>query len=225
LPVFPDRPACNPHHYTWFDKSRHRRTCQEYAVGKYCTTAGDTGSRWKDRWGSLDRTRYINNGYSALNCPQCGCELNSPEDLVVPPISGTCDQFTMWHKINIFKMKNYYTGTYYIMPNVRYNDHAVYKQKGRIVYAISVGNAWVLTNFFKYSNFQFKLEGQETDCPAREIISDQKTWEHWKRHDYRKLQDTKSSMLYYQLSQWAKVPEASQMGTVLNHEKRIFLST
>ena len=205
-PSTPYAPTCNPDHYTWFDRSRQRRTCQEYATRKMCTDTGGVGKRWKKKK-TLSFSNFTNFGFSAENCPQCGCQakpIRNP-DLVVPAINGTCDTFSLWHKLNMFKMKNFYVGEYELMPNVKFNGHAVYKQKGRIVYAVSFGNSWVLTNFFKSSYFQFKLEGQETECPARESLTTEKTWEVWKRHEFRLKQLNKSSKLYYELSQWHKI--------------------
>jgi len=60
---------CNPNWPSWTDISGHRN-CDVYARAMWCSPRG-YGSRWNSAWGNFER--YGRDGFSASNCPQCGC--------------------------------------------------------------------------------------------------------------------------------------------------------
>ena len=45
--------------------------CDDYAAAKWCTITGQYGVNWSDKWGRIEDLEDF--GYSAWNCPQCGC--------------------------------------------------------------------------------------------------------------------------------------------------------
>ena len=55
-------------------RSSKGTSCSWYRIFSYCTSSGKTGKRW--RFGNI--TDYARDGYSALNCPECGCKSNGP---------------------------------------------------------------------------------------------------------------------------------------------------
>lgn len=84
---------CNPKHETWYDSSGW--SCEIYgsgyeqaSEGQWCTADGQYGDGWEENWGTFEDLKT--GDYSALNCPQCGCdkttlvsftrELNTPLD-------------------------------------------------------------------------------------------------------------------------------------------------
>ena len=146
---------CNPNHYDWIDSSKQKRTCQEYSIKKYCLESGKIGKKWKKE---KKFDQYSNFGYTAFNCPQCGCgkqKLSAENtDFVEKP---KCESFSLWHKMNVFKMRNYYIGTYHRLKNAKFAGHSVYKLKAKMVYAINDGTAWLLTDLFQGSFYQFKF--------------------------------------------------------------------
>ena len=63
---------CNPNSATWRDSNKFN--CKTYLEAGWCTSSGDYGSEWKYDIG-LFRT-FSTQNYSALNCPECGCQGN-----------------------------------------------------------------------------------------------------------------------------------------------------
>ena len=63
---------CNQNAATWTDSNNFN--CESYTEAGWCTSAG-YGSQWNINQG-LFRTVSANN-YSALNCPDCGCQGDS----------------------------------------------------------------------------------------------------------------------------------------------------
>ena len=62
---------CNPNHATWTDG---QITCQQYLDDGWCTPEGQMGLAWT-RSGLTNSSFYEwpSSGFTALNCPQCGC--------------------------------------------------------------------------------------------------------------------------------------------------------
>ena len=63
--------TCNPDAANWNDSEG--MLCADQAAFNYCTADGDYGTLW-----DVDRTgktfaNFENGGYTALNCPECGC--------------------------------------------------------------------------------------------------------------------------------------------------------
>merc|ERR1712226_904448 len=104
---------CNKHHYTWFDGSTRKRTCQEYGIKELCNEDGTVGRRWKNKNNFHD---FENFGFSALNCPQCGC-LPIGQGETARNYNESCDRFNLWYKFNQFGQQNEYVGTYRRLPN------------------------------------------------------------------------------------------------------------
>ena len=61
---------CNPHFQKWTDRDGFG--CDFYSDENWCSK-GTYGSNWGKRGFFLD---YVKNGWTASNCPQCGCHGN-----------------------------------------------------------------------------------------------------------------------------------------------------
>lgn len=48
-------------------------SCDEYSAGKWCTSDGQYGKGWDERWKHIEDPKWIKNSMSGWNCPQCGC--------------------------------------------------------------------------------------------------------------------------------------------------------
>merc|ERR1719284_731255 len=59
---------CNQNFDTWTDSSGDN--CERYAQQHWCNKTG-YGPNWRDSWGDFEK--YAAQGYTAFNCPQCGC--------------------------------------------------------------------------------------------------------------------------------------------------------
>ena len=65
-----DDRTCDTNFKTWMDNRGFN--CQHYSDEDWCTSEGQYGQNWKDQ-GFFPQ--YAKDGLSALNCPQCGCEM------------------------------------------------------------------------------------------------------------------------------------------------------
>jgi len=61
---------CNPSHRLWRDSTGN--TCADYRRKWWCKSDGKPYIGWKASWGKF--TDFATEGFSALNCPQCGCK-------------------------------------------------------------------------------------------------------------------------------------------------------
>ena len=62
--------TCNPDAANWMDSDNMQ--CEGYKLNNYCTSDGQHGSGWDHSWGETFAD-FENGGYTALNCPECGC--------------------------------------------------------------------------------------------------------------------------------------------------------
>ena len=63
---------CNPGYNSWEDSVG--RTCEYYRKHQYCRADGTQGRLWTSVANSNETfDSYQANGYTAVNCPQCGC--------------------------------------------------------------------------------------------------------------------------------------------------------
>ena len=64
---------CNLNFDQWLDSNGNG--CESYKTNNWCTPDGNEGSNWnREKQGYF--MHYINNGFTAYNCPQCGCKGN-----------------------------------------------------------------------------------------------------------------------------------------------------
>ena len=61
---------CNPNFPTWEDDKNS--SCTTYIKSGWCMSSGEYGPEWNFN-GGLFRT-FSSQNYSALNCPECGCQ-------------------------------------------------------------------------------------------------------------------------------------------------------
>ena len=52
----------------WVDKEF--MSCDNYSAANWCTINGQYGVNWNKKWGRIEPNL---DGYSAWQCPQCGC--------------------------------------------------------------------------------------------------------------------------------------------------------
>jgi len=68
---------CNPEYETWNDdwsQSGVGTSCTQYKEDQWCTEEGQKGPAWEQYdMGDQGFEDFTNKGYTALNCPQCGC--------------------------------------------------------------------------------------------------------------------------------------------------------
>lgn len=66
-------PLCNPNFKSWKDSRGF--TCQSYSTRRYCNLLSGTHMtrswRRRERFRKFDK--FQSGGFTALNCPQCGC--------------------------------------------------------------------------------------------------------------------------------------------------------
>merc|ERR1712227_880705 len=66
-------PLCNENWKTWRDTRNF--SCQNYSTRRYCNLLSGTHMtrswRRRERYKKFDK--FQKNGFTALNCPQCGC--------------------------------------------------------------------------------------------------------------------------------------------------------
>ena len=65
---------CNPDSTNWYDTSGY--PCTNYAMDALCTADGGYGLAWNPEWGLFEHYA-TNDGFSGLNCPECGCTPSS----------------------------------------------------------------------------------------------------------------------------------------------------
>jgi len=97
---------------------------------------GTFGHHWLNGKQFEDLSNF---GYSAYNCPQCGC---APV-LSVTVSNSPCEAFTFWHNINKFHQKNVFVGRYYQIHNLTFRGYPVYGHGVNFAFALYDGSAWV----------------------------------------------------------------------------------
>ena len=68
MTFFSENKECNPRSKDWSDLDG--LTCSNYKNYGLCTADGGYGTHWGNRGLFLE---YFKNGFSAVNCPECGC--------------------------------------------------------------------------------------------------------------------------------------------------------
>ena len=177
--------------------SKKHRTCQEYLIQYYCNLNGTIGKNWLNGKQFED---FANFGYSAYNCPQCGCSQEYTESSV----SNACDGFTLWHQMNKFDYKNMFVGDYYKIENVTFGEYPVYGHETSFAFALYDGSAWLFAKAEKNgARFEFKFESQNTLCPAKELSPI--PWEEWIGQILTPRQSRDNGNIYIELPQWPKI--------------------
>ena len=62
---------CNPDAASWLDTDQ--KTCKDYVSYYYCTTDGGYGGNWTYNRPGTTFADFESDGFTALNCVECGC--------------------------------------------------------------------------------------------------------------------------------------------------------